>query len=170
VANVRVISATNRNLEREVAAGGFRADLFYRLGVVAITMPPLRERPEDLGPLVRHLLSRLATELRMTVRRPDPSLLDAVGRHSWPGNVRELENALRYSLIRSEGRPPGAEHLPLSVLRKLDRRREPTRGKLNAEAVRAALGETDGNKARAARLLGVGRATLYRFIDQVGAM
>ena len=159
--DVRVISATNRDLKREVEKGNFRQDLFYRLNVVPMQLPPLRERRDDIPLLVEHFLSLAASRGQQTARFA-PAALALMRQYAWPGNVRELQNVVHYALARGGGELIGPADLPPEV-----RQGSPKPGpapKLEAQAVQAALGQCGGNKAKAARLLGVGRATLYRFL------
>ena len=114
--DARIVAATNRDLEAEVEAGRFRSDLFYRLAVVPVRVPPLRERPEDLPALVDHLLAALAARHRRPRPRLDPAALAAIAAYGWPGNVRELANALERALVLSRGDAIGAESLPDAVL------------------------------------------------------
>jgi PAS domain S-box-containing protein len=164
--NVRVISATNKNLKREVQKGRFRQDLFYRLNVVPIRLPPLRDRKIDIPPLVNHFLvldgNRQATE----PFRVSGDALAVMMDYPWPGNVRELQNAVQYAIVKCRGRIILPEHLPPEVQHhpKPLKTPGPSR-KLDPESTKAALKKTGGNKARAAKLLGVGRATLYRFLN-----
>jgi len=162
--DVRLITATNRDLKRDVASGRFRKDLFYRINVVPISLPPLRERRGDIHLLAAHFL-----EMESRDGEPAQTLSrDAVARmkrYAWPGNVRELQSAIRFAVIRCRGRIIEVDHLPRE-LRDMDPGRAgrgPGR-KLDPGSVHAALDRTGGNKAKAARLLGVGRATLYRFL------
>ncbi|HDR15641.1 MAG TPA: PAS domain-containing protein [Desulfobacteraceae bacterium] len=162
--DVRILSATNRDLKQEVDAGRFRDDLYYRLNVVPIRLPSLRERKTDIPLLVDHFLHQAEVEGQIAGAFSDEALARML-EYNWPGNVRELQSAVRYAVVRSRGRTIRPEHLPLELR---DGRLPavsagPSR-KLNAEMVRAALEKTGGNKARAARLMGVGRATLYRFL------
>ncbi|WP_226860021.1 sigma-54 interaction domain-containing protein [Desulfoluna spongiiphila] len=164
--NVRIISATNKDLKKEVKAGRFREDLFYRLNVIPIILPPLRERRNDIPLLVDHFLDKCTT--RHGRKSPDFSK-EAMSRmvaYTWPGNVRELENAVQFSIVRCKGKSIVPSDLPmeLGVVREESVKRGPTR-KLEDASVREALVKTGGNKAKAARILGVGRATLYRFLD-----
>jgi len=171
--DVRVISATHRDLQKEIATGRFREDLFYRLNVVPIWMPPLRERLADLPLLVDHLLARFLSEMGRTGSvRVSPDAMDLMLSHTWPGNVRELQNWLQYALVKCRGDEIRPEHLP--SLRTTVRPSDvsaPTpsmpavRMPLTSERVREALIQTHGNRRDAARFLGVGRATLYRFFD-----
>jgi NtrC-family two-component system response regulator AlgB len=114
--DARIVAATNRDLEAEVGAGRFRADLFYRLAVVELRLPPLRERPEDLPALVEHLLAGLAARHRRPLPRLEPAAREALAAYDWPGNVRELANALERSLVLSRGDVIAAENLPDVVL------------------------------------------------------
>ena len=159
--DVRVISATNLDLKRAVEKGNFRADLFYRLNVVPLHLPPLRERRDDIPLLVAHFLDLAASRGQKTSRFSREALA-LMGRYAWPGNVRELQNAVHYALARCEGALAGPGDLP-PELQPGQPQRGPAR-KLDLETVQAALAHCGGNKAKAARLLGVGRATLYRFL------
>ncbi|MBN1101879.1 MAG: sigma 54-interacting transcriptional regulator [Deltaproteobacteria bacterium] len=164
--NVRVVSATNRNLRQEVKRGSFREDLYYRINVVPIELPPLRERKGDIPMLVDHLLQRAREEGQET---PGISaeVLAILKAYAWPGNVRELQSALRYALVHAHGRVIQPAHLPDELKNAGVFPR--TRGgpsRLTLESVQTALSQTGGNKKKAARLLGVGRATLYRFLEK----
>lgn len=168
--DVRVISATHRDLQREIAAGRFREDLFYRLNVVPIWLPPLRERLADIPLLVDHLLARFLLEMGRTGQvRVSPEALDALLAHDWPGNVRELQNWLQYALVKCRGTEIRPEHLPPARVHArradADRAAAPasTRATLTVESVLDALKRAQGNRRDAALALGVGRATLYRF-------
>jgi len=174
--DVRVISATNRDLKARVARRQFREDLFYRINVVPLTLPPLRERPGDIFLIANHILREEAAKYdrRKDPRRPKkkvdlhPSVISILLGHPWPGNVRELQNIIRFALIKCKGDVILPEHLPPAL-----RLRSPTsagavkkRGKLSAEDVGKALDKSGGNRARAAQALGVSRATLYRFLGK----
>jgi len=171
--DVRVISATNKDLRREVAAGRFRDDLFYRLCVVPIKLPPLRERRNDIQLLAEHVLKHALAEADLDEVLLSPEALDAMIDYDWPGNVRELQNAIQFALVKCRGNVIEPQHLPPTVsgarstagTRQKSRRKR----KLNAGAVRRALDEANGNKVEAARRLGVSRATLYRFLNDSGA-
>jgi transcriptional regulator with GAF, ATPase, and Fis domain len=162
-ADVRVISAANRDLKREVEKKNFRDDLYYRLNVVPIELPPLRQRKNDIPLLAEEFLKQAGEQGQKTAGLSKKALSIMMD-YLWPGNVRELQNALHYALVKCKGRLIRPEDLPLEL--KAGRsRRGPTR-KLNPEMVQAALDLTGGNKAKAARHLGVGRATLYRFLEE----
>jgi len=163
--NVRVISATNKELEKEVAAGRFRQDLYYRLCVMPIFIPPLRDRMGDLSLLVNHFLT-LYSEESFGKRVPLSSkALSMLKTYRWPGNVRELQNILRFALTRSQGHKIEPQHLsPTLQLSRFEpsalRRRK---SKLQSADVADVLKKAGGNKMKAAKLLGVSRSTLYRF-------
>ena len=162
--NVRIISATNRDLKREVERGSFREDLYYRINVVPISMPPLRKRKNDIPLLVEHFLEKARKEGQES-HGLSKEALSIMIQYLWPGNVRELQSAIRFALVKSKGRVIQSENLPLELVKWIDGR--PSRGpsrKLDAESVRAALSQSGGNKAKAAGMLRVGRATLYRFL------
>ena len=167
--DVRVVSATNRDLEEEVRGGRFREDLFYRLCVVPLRVPPLRERADDVPLLAEHFLLRSSATSGGRKLSISDEVLDVFKAFNWPGNVRELQNVLQFAWIKCKGETILVEHLPPTirltgkhVLATIRRRKG-----LTAEAVSAALDETDGNKTEAAKVLGVSRATLYRFLDQM---
>jgi PAS domain S-box-containing protein len=162
--DVRVISAANRDLKREVERKNFREDLYYRLNVVPVELPPLRERKNDI-PLLAEEFLRQASEQGQKTASLSKKALSMMMDYLWPGNVRELQNALHYSLVKCKGRLILPEDLPMELKSGRSSRRGPTR-KLNQEMVQAALDRTGGNKAKAARHLGVGRATLYRFLEE----
>ena len=162
--DVRVISAANRDLKREVERKNFREDLYYRLNVVPVELPPLRERKNDI-PLLAEEFLRQASEQGQKTAGLSKKALSIMMDYPWPGNVRELQNALHYALVKCKGRLIRPEDLPMELKSGRSSRRGPTR-KLNPEMVQAALDRTGGNKAKAARHLGVGRATLYRFLEE----
>jgi DNA-binding NtrC family response regulator len=169
----RILASTNRDLERAVRQQTFRSDLFFRLNVVPIVIPPLRERPEDIEPLARHFVDQLAATLRRPARGISREALSMLRRYTWPGNVRELKNVLERAMILEEGAEILPAHLPdeLRPGRRLPDLEEgftlPPAGinlaGLEQDLVRQALDRTRGNKTRAAELLGLTRDTLrYR--------
>jgi len=168
--DVRLISATNKDLSAEIAAGRFREDLYYRLSVVPLWLPPLRERRNDIPLLVDHVLARAMENAGREGITVSPGALDVMLSHDWPGNVRELQNWIQFALVKCKDSVILAEHLPpvrggapLQV-------RAHRKRKLDAGSVKAALRATGGNKVEAARELGVSRATLYRFLDDIGGL
>ncbi len=168
--DVRVISATNKDLRKEVEKQNFREDLFYRLNVVPVSLPPLRERRNDIPLLVAHFLEQAAKRGSKSLGLSKDAL-SVMMDYSWPGNVRELQNAVHFAIVKSKGRLIHPEDLPIE-LRRTDYIK-PTPGpskKLNPDTVMAALKESGGNKSKAAKILGVGRATLYRFLEEMPAV
>jgi sigma-54 dependent transcriptional regulator, acetoin dehydrogenase operon transcriptional activator AcoR len=175
--DVRIISAANKNLREEVTAGRFREDLFYRLNVIPIHLPPLRLRKNDIPLLAAHFLKEAEQESPNIVPQLAHDALDIMLDYHWPGNVRELKNAIQFSVVRSRGSQILPSDLPMEIiqdrdlsLRLSDSPRSQqiisAKGKLDIESVKAAIKKTGGNKSKAARVLGVGRATLYRFLAQ----
>ena len=170
--DVRVITATARDLEAEVRAGRFRADLFYRVNVVRIQLPPLRERREDIPELVRHFIDVYNRKLTLSIRGVSPAAMRLLMDYPWPGNVRELENVVERAMVLCDGLQVDAEHLPgpvsqpgtalaedddldLSVKRRTEA--------LERSLIERALRQTGGNRTRAARLLDLShRALLYK--------
>ncbi|MBM3314405.1 sigma-54-dependent Fis family transcriptional regulator [candidate division WOR-3 bacterium] len=163
----RIIAATNRDLQEEMAAGRFREDLYYRLAVFPINVPPLRERRADIGPLVEHALHRLG------YTRPLPAeVLQVLQDYDWPGNVRELENVLERGLILARGEELGPRHiqLPEPVLARPEAAGRAGTSLLEVEKqmLEDALAKSGGNKSRAAKLLGITRRMLYTKLAKFG--
>jgi len=157
--DVRIISATNQDLKRGVKRGDFREDLYYRINVVPIHLPPLRRRENDIPLLIEHFLSK-SMEEGQDSQGLSKEALEIMIDYPWPGNVRELQSAVRFALVKARGRIIQPKNLPME----LQKLKKPQSRKLDPEIVQAALTQSGGNKAKAARLLGVGRATLYRFL------
>jgi thioredoxin type arsenate reductase len=169
--DVRVISATNKDLKQEVAAGKFREDLYYRLCVVPINLPPLRERKTDIPLFAEHFLKRAVAEAKRENVLLSHEALSVMMDYQWPGNVRELQNVIQYALVKCRGNIIKPLHLPdtiLSQIIKAKPKKRHRKRKLELATVRRALREADGNKVKVAKLLGVSRATLYRFISDTG--
>ncbi|MGD9234598.1 MAG: sigma 54-interacting transcriptional regulator, partial [Desulfobacterales bacterium] len=163
--NVRLISATNKDLKKEVQQRKFRKDLFYRLNVIPIHIPPLRERRNDIPLLVDHFLKEAGEMHKNMPPKITKEAISVMMGYHWPGNVRELQNAVQFAIVNCSGDKIFPKDLPLEL--KDQSFLGPSRGaskKLNVENVKTALIKTGGNKAGAARILGVGRATLYRFL------
>ncbi|MBD3258218.1 AAA domain-containing protein [candidate division GN15 bacterium] len=165
--DVRVVAATNRDLEAEVAAGRFREDLLYRLRVVEIEIPPLRERREDILPLARFLLERISDRLGMEPLRLDGDCADYLVTYDWPGNVRELENALERAAVLSTEGVVLPDFLPQRVRRgragaAVMDALSGTLKEVEQNYIERVLESTGGNKTRAAKILGIGQATLWR--------
>ncbi len=172
--NVRVIAATNRDLEKEVSQGRFREDLYWRLNVIHLHLPPLRERPFDIPLLVEHFLNKLAEKSRRTPPNILPETLAVLTAYSWPGNARELENVIERAVALAEGDNLTPDDLPDRVrsnaqtgnlLARAGERRMTLR-ELEKEYIVEALRLTGGNKSRAAEILGFDRRTLHRKLDE----
>ncbi len=163
--NVRVISATNKELKKAVKQGKFRDDLYYRLNVIPIRLPPLRDRKIDIPLLVDHFLQEAGERYNRKPLKVSSKAMSLMLDYRWPGNVRELQNAIQFAFVKCSGKTISTADLPLELREMEDVciRRGPSR-KLTQEGVRSALIKTGGNKAKASKLLGVGRATLYRFL------
>ncbi len=164
--NARIVCATNKDLKKEVKKGTFRDDLYYRLNVIPIHIPPLRERKNDIPLLVNHFLEQAANHHGNVVYEISKDAVSKMMGHSWLGNVRELENTVRFSIVKCSGNIITPEDLPGELLDNVNDlpHRGPSK-KLDAETVKAALIKSGGNKAKAAKYLAVGRATLYRFLN-----
>lgn len=165
-ADVRILSATNKKLEREVAAGRFRKDLYYRLSTMPIILPPLRERRSDIPILAEHFLEHYGREFFAKKARLSFESVSMLTAYDWPGNVRELQNTIQFALAQCPGNLIAPSHfLPairLAVSKPLIVRQRPPR--LQAQNVINALEKVGDNKTKAAELLGVSRSTLYRFL------
>jgi transcriptional regulator with GAF, ATPase, and Fis domain len=191
--DVRVLAATNQDLETLVTQGRFRQDLYYRLGVFTIRLPPLRERGDDLLLLVQHYLLRFNRELGKDVRTAAPEALEALRQYPWPGNVRELQSALKQALLRATGSVLMPEFLPdaltkrngvtpaaaedgLSMAQFIDRQVAAGSEDLYAEALRRlerllvtkVLQHTGGNQLQAAKVLGITRGSLRNKVRELG--
>jgi DNA-binding NtrC family response regulator len=170
-ANVRVIAATNKPLEEEIKAGRFREDLFYRLNVVSIVLPPLRDRREDIPALVEHLLTTCQLgKLRCKV---DPEAMRTLLSYTWPGNIRELANVLERAQILAEDHVITLDDLPenLHMAPPMEGASGPDTlnlSELERRALQTALHQTKGNKVHAAKLLGISRRAVYRLLAKYG--
>ncbi len=163
----RIIAASNRDLRALVRHGSFREDLFYRLSVIPIQVPPLRERRADVPLLAEHFLTKLKAQENKPVEGFAAAAVDALLEYRWPGNVRELENAVAFAVIKCRARHIALEHLPPEI-RGAAAAAGPRAAKISRSAIEAALQKTGGNRLRAAKALGIGRATLYRKLEEFG--
>ncbi len=164
-ADVRLISATNAALEQEVQAGRFRQDLLFRLNTVQITIPPLRERREDIPPLAAHFLARFARRYRKDISGFHPAAIKAMLEHPWSGNVRELEHAVERAVLMSNAPQIGRADLALEAPAQTSIE-EMSIEDVEVLLIRKALARFDGNVSRAAELLGLSRSALYRRIQR----
>ncbi len=179
--DVRIIAATNRDLSREVEEGRFREDLYYRLNVVPLHIPPLRERKEDIHLLAKYFLQKISAKNEKIFIDFAPQAIEAMLSYDWPGNVRELENVIERIVVLNNDTRVKLEHLPLSIREcknkqdikpaqylQIDEQKILPLDLVERYAIEAALRQCMGNIAQAARKLKIGQATLYRKIKQYG--
>ncbi len=167
--DVRVLAATHRNLSDEAAKGNFRSDLFYRIRVARITLPPLRDRREDIPLLTASFLAQLSAASGKRVTEVSDDVLRLLMGYPWPGNVRELRSAIEFAVIRCRGTVVQDDDLPPEIFEPADIGGALRDDPLNDEKARLvdALGRSRGNRARAARLLGISWDTLYRRLSDL---
>jgi DNA-binding NtrC family response regulator len=171
--DIRLIAASNRNLEQEVEGGRFRRDLFYRLNVVPLVLPPLRERQDDIPLLAAHFSNKAAEKHGCQSPTLDPALIEALQEYCWPGNVRELENLIERLVVLTGGSHLGVEFLPEKMLRTLpeatsdEATLEGAMMALKRRMIVVALQSEAGNKVAAARRLGISRSYLHRLISEL---
>ncbi|MBZ4400174.1 sigma-54 dependent transcriptional regulator [Myxococcus sp. MISCRS1] len=178
--DVRVVSATHRDLQAEVKAGRFREDLYYRLHIVPLVLPPLRERPEDIAALARHFVAKHAVRVNRRVTGLDEGALRALARHAWPGNVRELENVVEQALVFAEGEVLTAQDLPGHLTGGTprmdaglpvphgDRPLPDILEDLERQLIARAYEKAGGVKTETARLLGIKTSALYYKLEKYG--
>ncbi|MBN2198706.1 MAG: sigma 54-interacting transcriptional regulator [Candidatus Aminicenantes bacterium] len=173
--DVRVIAATNRNLEQDLSSGRFRADLFYRLNVFPLFLPPLRERGTDIILLADHFVQKYTREMGKPAKRISPAVSAILMAYPWPGNVRELENCIERAILLTPGDVIEPAHLPPSLQIRLKDAEQKDQGKLNTfvkaqerELIVNALKETHGNQTRAAQILGTTKRIIQYRIRKMG--
>lgn len=166
--DIRVIAATHQDLQALCDQGRFRRDLYYRLAVVPVVVPPLRQRRSDIPLLVEHFLDRLVRVQGRAVTGISPGALHILTSARWPGNVRELENAVEYAYAVCQGGELTESCLPPGLLTS-EPKPPPTRGSMAADAaeIRRVLAECDGNRSQAAARLGVSRMTLWKWLKRL---
>jgi len=165
--DVRILASTNKDLKEKVRKGEFREDLYYRLKVVEVHMPPLRDRLEDMPLLVDYFCRLFNERFQKKIEGVSNEVLKMFMSYSWPGNIRELEHVIEHAFVLCHGPVITVEHLPAEVrvndnAEKIVRSKSYVRDKIDAQKISKALTESGGNKAKAARLLGISRPTLYR--------
>jgi two-component system NtrC family response regulator len=169
---VRVVAATNRDLEKRISEGEFREDLYYRLAVLALSLPPLRERGEDSLIIANSLFERFARESNMPLEGFTPAAIDSIRTYGWPGNVRELVNCIRRAVVMAEGTQIDTTDLGLSQARTPealipdDSSLRQAKAQVEKVHVEEALARNGGNISATAREIGVSRPTLYSFIKR----
>jgi transcriptional regulator with PAS, ATPase and Fis domain len=173
VPDVRVVCATNRKLADEVARGAFREDLFYRISVIEVRLPPLRERPEDIPAIAQTILEKLAKRQDGAIPRLTPSALRRLAAYAWPGNVRQLENVLARAMVLASNDVIGAEDIELPSAAPIRAPTDRTRAAFKMaekERIVAALDAYQWNVCEVSRALGIPRTTLYRKLAQFGLL
>ncbi|NPV90840.1 MAG: sigma-54-dependent Fis family transcriptional regulator [Firmicutes bacterium] len=171
--DVRIIAATNENLEDAVAKGKFREDLYYRLNVFSITMPPLRERAEDIPELINFFVDRFNNKLGRSIKGVSPRVMELLTSYSWPGNIRELENLIERAMILTDSSEITIDCFPAHI-RSLENEKvsevklDNFLGKMERDIIVEALEKTDGHRAKAAALLGVSRRVLQYKLKKYG--
>lgn len=167
--DARIIAATNANMEVITNEGRFRQDLYYRINVVSLDIPPLYERPEDIPLLVNHFLKYFRKKSRKPIRRISPEALSVLRRHAFPGNVRELENAVEHAFVMCHDSEIGVEHLPPHINAQVVTGKNPSSLQIDErESIVEALRRYKGNRAKAAIELGMHRSTLWRKMKMMG--
>ena len=172
--DVRLIAATNSNLENDVKEGRFRADLFYRLNVIPIDIPPLRNRKDDIKILVEHFLGKYCDKLGITIKDISDQALDVLMNYSWPGNVRELENTIERAVLLNRTNTIEKDDLPEKLFSKKkvasivseSEPDTPTLESIEKAYIHYVMSQTEGKKSEAAKLLGIDTSTLYRKIER----
>ena len=173
-ADIRIISATNKDLEQEIKEGRFREDLFYRLNVISVPLPPLRERKEDIPLLAEHFLSIYSEKNRRLMKGFQPRALDLLMRYDWPGNIRELENTIERSVIMTRGDNISPTDLPMNIQAMGGELEDDNTGvtpgwslkEVERDLIIKTLEQTDGNKTKAAEILSINRKTLQNKIKE----
>lgn len=164
--NVRILAATNRNLGEQVAAGHFRADLFYRLSVFTITLPSLNDRKNDVEILAKHFFQEFKAIINNRLRKIDPEFIDRLNKHHWKGNIRELKNVMERAVILADTDTLTPDLLPPEFIYGNNAIHTLELANIEKQHIYKVLEHTGGNKTEAARLLGIGLTTLYRKLDE----
>lgn len=166
--NVRILAATNKDLKVEAAGGKFRADLYYRLSVFTITLPPLRERKADIPALAAYYLSEFSIKVNRPELRITDNILNAFQQYNWKGNIRELKNVIERLVILSDGAQLNTAALPPDFFEFTPQENKFNLNQIEKQHIQKVLIHTKGNKTETSRLLGIGLTTLYRKIEEYG--
>ncbi|CAH0170315.1 Transcriptional regulatory protein ZraR [Pedobacter sp. Bi27] len=164
--NVRILAATNKNLKADATSGKFRSDLYYRLSVFTITLPPLRDRKADIPALAKHYLKEFADKVNRSAPKMDDKILSLLSGHSWKGNIRELKNVIERLVILSDGDTLSATALPPEFFEFAPMENDYNLQQIEKQHIQKVLIHTKGNKTETSRLLGIGLTTLYRKIEE----
>jgi DNA-binding NtrC family response regulator len=161
--DARILAATNADLQECITRGDFREDLYFRINVVELKIPPLRDRPEDIPLLVDHFLKKFRKKTRKSINRVSPEALGTLRRYLFPGNVRELENAIEHAFVMCHSDEIQVDHLPAGIMRRSAAVNGVSPGHRNErEVIAEALHRNAGNRALTAKELGMHRSTLWR--------
>lgn len=172
--DLRILAATNKDLKKEVEQGTFRQDLYYRLNVVTLVVPPLAARPDDIPLLVQHFLEKFSRAQGQDIREVDPEVMDLLMHYQYPGNVRELENLMERAVTLCRGQVIEVQHLPPDLqnhrfqVQRRTRRNLPTLEETEREYILWVMEQVQGNKTRAAEVLGIDRVSLWRKLKRYG--
>jgi transcriptional regulator with PAS, ATPase and Fis domain len=172
--DLRIVTATNKRLMDEVQKERFREDLYYRLKVVSIHMPPLRERGDDVVLLARHFLREFSRKFKKSFHDVSPEAIELLRRYSWPGNVRQLRNFVERIVLLEKGTVLGAEHLPREIVEAVgdaegrEVRSSLSLAEIEERHIKQVMKLTEGNKSRAARILEISRPTLLEKLKRMG--
>ncbi len=167
--DVRVIAATNKDLSILIESGGFRQDLYYRLNVININLPPLRERSEDISDLAKHFLKKYSNKLSKNITEFSPHALETLSNYRWPGNVRELENVVERAVIICDSETLGVEDLSMPQTSHVNNKTcYSSLEEIEREHIVKVLRETEGNQSKASQILGIDRKTLYLKVRKFG--
>jgi two-component system NtrC family response regulator len=164
--NVRILAATNKDLKADAASGKFRSDLYYRLSVFTIILPPLRERKADIPALAKHYLKEFADKVNRSTPKMDDKILSILSEHNWKGNIRELKNVIERLVILSDGDTLSATALPPEFFEFAPIENDYNLQQIEKQHIQKVLIHTKGNKTETSRLLGIGLTTLYRKIEE----
>jgi len=166
--NVRILAATNKDLKSDAAAGKFRSDLYYRLSVFTIILPPLRERKGDISALARYYLNEFSLKVNHPALSLDDKILNLFEKHNWKGNIRELKNVIERLVILSDGETLNTSALPTEFFESVPPENSYSLQDIEKQHIQKVLLHTKGNKTETSRLLGIGLTTLYRKIEEYG--
>jgi transcriptional regulator with PAS, ATPase and Fis domain len=167
--DVRIIAASNRNLEVEIEKGNFRADLYYRISVMKIEIPPLRERKEDIKQLTEYFIEFYSQKLGKNIKKISNDLFQKLNSYDFPGNIRELRNIIERAVILSDSQTLNESSLPKEILHKANLNSQSLNlEELEMTHILSVLDQTNGNKTKAAEILGIGLTTLYRKLQSYG--
>ena len=176
--NARIIAATNKDLEQEIKAGRFREDLFYRIHVINIPLPPLRERMEDLAPLISYFIKNLNVKFKKNIKSVSPAAIKLLSNYRWPGNIRELENVLEHAFVVCHKDMIDTEHIPERLWKSLETKTGNSKSNpidtplkdAEKQILLSNLQKYDGHRGQTAAALGIDKTTLWRKMKKFGLL